>query len=70
VNPRPFALTPRWFGLLLLLVSPLGPAAPGALAADGPPNATAPIVLEHGTITFSGFEREWASPPTASSALP
>ena len=39
----------RWLGLLLLLLSPLAPA-PGAIAADAPAVATAPVVIDGVTL--------------------
>jgi small-conductance mechanosensitive channel len=50
VTSRSRAPTSRWLGLLLLLVSPFGSAAPGALAADAPAIATAPVVIDGVTL--------------------
>ena len=44
-----FAPTPRWFGLLVLLLGLLTPAAPGALAVDTP-GRTAPVVIDGVTL--------------------
>jgi hypothetical protein len=49
VTARSFALTPRWFGLLLLLFSLLPPEPPRALAADAPA-ASAPVVVDGVTL--------------------
>ncbi len=50
VSAPPFAPTPWWFGLLLLLLGLLAPAAPGALAADAPAIATAPVIIDGVTL--------------------
>ena len=49
LNAASVALTHRWLGLLLLLLSPLAPA-PGAIAADAPAVATAPVVIDGVTL--------------------